>query len=122
MMNRKVSYALHNAFHKAHCIDGFHTDRQSDHLIIVEPRTEIRRATKAAGDHAGDAPEALIAALRSEHFTVLREEIEIESHQGELSRFALRQAPIALQEILEIGTSEQSCQFIVAHVREHGLS
>ena len=64
---------------------------------------QVPAAPVGRADHARDAPDAGIARRAVEFLVVGAQIVDVEQRQPDLVRVALRELPVALQQLLEVG-------------------
>src|SRR5688500_18935220 len=107
-MDRQVAHARQYSLRQLRRLAQVEPRRQRSDLVFIEPAAQVAGATEAAGDYAGDAAEGLIRAGTAEHVAILRVAVEIEHQEAQAPRLALRQAPVALHQLLEVGPAQQA--------------
>src|SRR5262245_17226111 len=116
MMDCEIAYSRQHCFGQLRRLAQIEPGRQRRNLILVEPAAQVAGATEAAGDDARDATEGLVRTWPAEHVAVLRVAVEIEHQEAQTARLALRQAPVALHQLFEVGPTQQTGELVVTQV------
>ena len=80
----------------------------------VPTADEIAATPVGCADDASDTPDACIAGALVERIVVGGEIVDVEDRQRDLVRVALREQPVAQQQLLEIGAGVQPRQPVLA--------
>src|SRR5215468_12725744 len=75
---------------------------------------EVAATPIRGGDHARYAPDAGVARRAVEFLVIGTQVVDVEQRQADLVRFALRELPVPLQQLLEVSAGMQSREPVLA--------
>jgi len=102
MMNAQFPHAFRHGLAYAKRLIGGQTGRKRHEAAAVDARRHVARAAQAARHAMRDTPNRGVARGAPEGRVVQIQCVDIDGEHGDAARLALRDRPVALQQLLEI--------------------